>query len=229
VCLFLDAFCQFPFIKSNSILAKATQRVGVDLGFRGLVFGLLVKRGGEIVALFLFDLPQTTLRTQWTIHNCIFFKSIFNAPVLHSTLKVLYMVRREDRGAIDWHRSCICHTLRWQQPDGWLQLATCNTAMPMQIGDCIKNGGNFSNYFKWQFVSQAQLLPKIQFNFFFRCYFSNFFLTIWLAFLDNTQRTVAIGNWLWLSSNFRGKSHLTKTKNRRDTFRPLYVGLFSEV
>lgn len=44
----------------------------------------------------------------------------------------------------------------------------------MQIGDCIKNGGNFSNYFKWQFVSNARAaVAKIQFQFCFWVHFSN--------------------------------------------------------
>lgn len=143
----------------------------------------------DIAAQFLFDLPSRHCETEHTIHNCIFFKSIFNACIQHARYT-------RGRGRGKWEERGGVGGRFWQLAIGFavgIAFATRHVdssnaivathahshtqpcvSLAMQIGDCIKNGGNFSNYFKWQFVSNARAaVAKIQFQFCFWVHFSN--------------------------------------------------------
>lgn len=152
----------------------------------------------DIAALFLFDLPSRDCETEHTIHNCIFCKSIFNACIQHARYtrgEGAWQVERARRGRrgwwVDFGNWQLASQLALHLPHATLTAAArllphtlTNThtlahthpcvSQAMQIGDCIKNGGNFSNYFKWQFVSNARAaVAKIQFQFCFWVHFSN--------------------------------------------------------
>lgn len=107
---------------------------------------------------------------------------------------------------------------------------THRQAQAMQIGDCIKNGGNFSNYFKWQFVSNAcSAIAKNSISILHlgavclcvcACVYVFSIFPIWLAFLDS-ERGKALYLVFRFSSNFQLNHIWLKPKIANDTSRPI--------